>query len=144
MDVCCINRPFDDLSQGRIQFESDAVLAILSRCQSGEWILVLSEVMDLEFAKSSDRERLNKVRALCSVSKERLIINEAATERAIEFQRCGIKVMDSLHLAVAEEYGIDVLLTTDDSFLRSAKRINTSVPVANPVVWLMEVFQHER
>ena len=100
--------------------------------------------MDLEFAKSSDRERLNKVRALCSISKERLFINEAATEQAIEFQRCGIKMIDSLHLAVAEEYGIDVLLTTDDSFLRTAKRINTNVLVANPVVWLMEVLQHER
>ena len=144
MDVCCLNRPFDDLSQGRIQFESDAVLAILSRCKSGEWALVSSEVMDLEFAKSSNRERLNKVRALCSISKERLVINEAATQRAIEFQRYGIKVMDSLHLAVAEEYEIEVLLTTDDSFLRAAKRINTNMTVANPVVWLMEVLQHER
>ena|GEM_PF-6436346 len=51
-----------------------------------------------------------------------------------EFQRCGIKVMDSLHLAVAEVHGIDVLLTTDDSFLRATKRVITNIAVANPVV----------
>jgi len=144
MDVCCINRPFDDLSQDRVQFESDAVLTILSHCKSEEWTLVSSEVMDLELAKLSNRERLNKVRMLCSISKEHLVLNEAVTEQAIEFQRCGIKVMDSLHLAVAEMHEIDVLLTTDDNFLRAAKRISTNITVANPVFWLMEVLQHER
>ena len=143
MDVCCINRPFDDLSQDRVQFESDAVLIILSRCESEEWTLVSSEVVDLELAESSNREKLDKVRALCSISKERLVVDEAAAEQAIEFQRCGIKEMDSLHLAVAEENEIDVLLTTDDAFLSAAKRINTNVIVANPVVWLMEVLRHE-
>jgi len=28
MDVCCLNRPFDDQKQDRIRVESDAVLAI--------------------------------------------------------------------------------------------------------------------
>jgi hypothetical protein len=28
LDVCCLNRPFDDLRQDRVQFESDAVLGI--------------------------------------------------------------------------------------------------------------------
>jgi predicted nucleic acid-binding protein len=116
MDVCCINRPFDDLSQDRIQFESDSVLAILSRCESGEWTLVSSEVIDLELARLKNHERLNKIRTLCSISKERLVLNEVATERAKELQRYGIKVTDSLHLAVAEAYEIDVFLTTDDDF----------------------------
>ena len=28
--VCWLNRPFDDLTQERVQFESDAILAILT------------------------------------------------------------------------------------------------------------------
>ena len=28
MDVCCLNRPFDDLSQERVFFETEAVLYI--------------------------------------------------------------------------------------------------------------------
>jgi len=34
LDVCCLNRPFDDQSQDRIHLESEAVLLILERCQS--------------------------------------------------------------------------------------------------------------
>jgi predicted nucleic acid-binding protein len=56
-------------------------------------------------------------------------------------QRQGIKLLDSLHLALAEEYRQDVLLTTDDVFLAAARRIDTGVPVVNPVVWLMEKTQ---
>jgi len=32
MDVCCLNRPFDDQSEDRIKMESEAVLMILNRC----------------------------------------------------------------------------------------------------------------
>ncbi len=37
LDVCCLNRPFDDQRQSRIRLESEAVLLILARCKSGEW-----------------------------------------------------------------------------------------------------------
>ncbi len=40
MDVCCLNRPFDDQTQDRIRIESDAILAILSKCVTGEWKLL--------------------------------------------------------------------------------------------------------
>ena len=36
LDVCCLNRPFDDQSQDRIKLETDAVLSILDNCQTGE------------------------------------------------------------------------------------------------------------
>jgi len=29
MDICCFNRPFDDLSQDRIYLEAEAVLSIM-------------------------------------------------------------------------------------------------------------------
>ena len=37
MDVCCLNRPFDDQTKAKILIESDAVLAILSKCSAEEW-----------------------------------------------------------------------------------------------------------
>jgi predicted nucleic acid-binding protein len=144
MDVCCLNRPFDDLSQERIQFESDAVLLIIARCESGQWELVSSEVIDLEMKKQTDLERLEKVQALCSVSSKRLILTEQTQNKAKEFQSYGIKLFDSLHLAVAETNYVDVFLTTDDALLQRAKRVITDIIVANPVTWLMEVLQNER
>jgi hypothetical protein len=45
LDVCCINRPFDDQTEERIRMESEAVLAILKRCLS-EWTLIGSEAIE--------------------------------------------------------------------------------------------------
>ncbi|GAB1538778.1 hypothetical protein NUACC21_14420 [Scytonema sp. NUACC21] len=48
LDVCCLNRPFDDLTQTRICLEAEAILSILQHCERGEWQLVGSEVIDLD------------------------------------------------------------------------------------------------
>ena len=52
MDVCCFNRPFDDWTQARIRIEAEAVLAIVNRCQAGEWILVSSAALEAEIAQT--------------------------------------------------------------------------------------------
>ena len=144
LDVCCLNRPFDDLTQERIQLESDAVLAILARCQAGIWNLVSSEAVDLELNRMRDSVKLKKVLALLSVCTESLTLSDAAIKRSVEFQTKGIKPMDSLHLATAEDSKVDVLLTTDDSFLRAANKMSLGIVVANPVTWFMEVMQNEK
>jgi hypothetical protein len=36
---------------------------------------------------------------------------------------------------------VRVLLTTDDGFLKAASRFEAGLPVANPVVWLMEIMR---
>ena len=42
--------------------------------------------------------------------------------RVEELNQTGIKTLDSLHLASAEEGGADFFCTCDDSFLNKAKR----------------------
>ncbi len=56
LDVCCLNRLFDDQTQERIRLGSEAVLLILERCQSGEWELIGSEAMDYEILRIPDTE----------------------------------------------------------------------------------------
>lgn len=139
MDVCCLNRPFDDLSQDRIYLEAEAVLTIISHCRRSHWVLFSSDVIDFELSKSRDINKLEKVQALYAVSKEHYSISPQIERRAKFFQQHGIKVLDSLHLALAEIYQADVLLTADDRFLRSASRIDLGIKISNPVSWLMEV-----
>jgi hypothetical protein len=62
MDVCCLNRPFDDQSQDRIRIESEAILAILNKCLN-DWALVGSEAIDYEIFKIPDDEIVKKVKA---------------------------------------------------------------------------------
>lgn len=40
LDVCCLNRPFDDQTQDRIRIESESILTILSYCLSEKWQMV--------------------------------------------------------------------------------------------------------
>ena len=139
MDVCCLNRPFDDLSQDRVYLEAEAILSILSRCEQGIWTLLGSSVTEYELSNTTDEERLEKVKSLCVSAKGRITLTEQAEKRAAYFQSYGLKTLDSLHLAAAEMAHADVFLTTDDRLLRSAKRLDVHVKTANPVSWLMEV-----
>lgn len=140
LDVCCLNRPFDDQEQDRIRLEAEAVLSILSRCQDGTWFLAASDVIELELSKGSNAEKLEKVQALYSLADKshRYTVNDQVKKRALDFQQNGIKLFDSLHLAIAELNGLDALLTTDDGFLSAARKLTTGIIVANPVTWLME------
>lgn len=38
LDVCCLNRPFDDQGQERVRLESAAVVEILKGIEIGKWI----------------------------------------------------------------------------------------------------------
>jgi predicted nucleic acid-binding protein len=53
----------------------------------------------------------------------------------------GFRTYDALHLACAEQSGVDVFLTTDDRVIRTATRYaeKLQVRVVNPLDWLMEV-----
>ncbi|MCL1852591.1 MAG: PIN domain-containing protein [Peptococcaceae bacterium] len=144
MDVCCLNRPFDDLSQDRIYLEAEAILSIISHCEKGEWTLISSGIIEFELSKLSNSERLEQVQTLYAAASERIKLTEPAEKRAAFFQQNGLKPFDSLHLAVAEAAGVDALLTTDDRFLRMANRIDVKTKITNPVTWLMEVMKNEK
>ncbi|UKO99081.1 hypothetical protein [Nostoc sp. UHCC 0870] len=52
LDVCCLNRPFDDQTQERILLETEAVRIILAHCQIGEWQLLGSKLPTLTLSGS--------------------------------------------------------------------------------------------
>ncbi len=109
-----------------------------------KYILDASAVIELELSKLNNPEKLEKVRGLYSIADQGncLTVADHIEERAIVFQRHGIKLFDSLHLALAEMNRLDIFLTTDDSFLAAAVKCAPGIKVANPVGWLMEVLQN--
>ena len=141
LDVCCLNRPFDDQTQERIRLEAEAVLLILERCQAGTWRLLGSEAVDYEVSRIPDEERRRKVFHLASIARVKQVVSEAVQTRAEELERLGFTALDALHIACAEAGGADVLLTTDDRMLAKAKELQDSlrVRIENPILWLMEV-----
>lgn len=118
LDVCCLNRPFDDQGQERIRIESEAVITILGRCRSKTLILLSSEVVDLEISKIPDDDRKQKVMLLSSISKSNIVIDDGIKNRAKDLNNIGFKSFDAFHIACAEKGQADVLLTTDDHLLK--------------------------
>lgn len=141
LDVCCLNRPFDDQRQDRVHLEAEAVLLILKRCESGEWHWVSSAVVSSEVDSIPNRERRNRVKELLRGATEVLPLSDAAVERGEELKGLGLKTYDALHVACAEQAQVEVLLTTDDRLVRVAARNvgKFKTPVKNPLVWLQEV-----
>ena len=143
MDVCCLNRPFDDISQDRVYLEAEAVLAIVSRCEKGDWVLISSGAIDFELSRLSDMDRLEQAQAIYAVAKERINISTEAEQRAAILQQYGLKPLDSLHVALAEMCCADVFLTTDDRLIKTANRVKFNIKVSNPIIWIMEVTAYE-
>ena len=141
LDVCCLNRPFDDHFQDRIKLEAEAVLSILGSCQNGVWKLIGSEVVDLEISKTPDDERRKKVCILASIAAFKVSIDEQIEKRAIEVSRVKFSAFDALHIASAEKSKANIMLTTDDRLLKKSlqNRKFLGIQVENPVKWLMEV-----
>lgn len=141
LDVCCLNRPFDDQTQARIRLESESVLLILTQCQSRQWIMLGSEAIHIEIAQTPDFDRKQQVLSLTSVATTKIVVSESIKFRASNLVEQGFKPFDALHLACAEAGNADIFLTTDDRLLRLAKRQSSilGVRTENPVVWLLEV-----
>lgn len=146
LDVCCLNRPFDDQTQERIRLEAETVQIILARCQSGEWQLLGSQVIDVELRRTPDGSRKEQMRLWTAFATSKIIINEQIESRGSELAHQGFKTYDALHIACAEAGNADIFLTTDDRMLRLAARYRNllQVRVENPLQWVMEVTNDRR
>jgi predicted nucleic acid-binding protein len=141
MDVCCLNRPFDDWTQPRIRLEAEAVLAIASRCQLNQWQLIKSTALESEILRTPDPIRRQRVLDSLTIASSNAPVTEETLNRAKDLSFFGLKSFDALHIACAEAMNGDVFLTTDDRLLRKAQtnQSEIKVPVANPVTWLMAI-----
>lgn len=138
LDVCCLNRPFDDQAQARVHLEAEAVLIILAQCEGRRWEWVGSEVVGIEIDRAPDPERRRRVQSLVSHTHRWITVGQPEAERAQQLESLGVGGYDALHLACAESGQVDVFLTTDDGLLRksAALREQLQVRVENPLAWL--------
>src|SRR5512146_3180570 len=81
LDVCCLNRPFDDQTQDRIHLESEAIVIILKNIRSGVWEWLSSEVVDDEISKTPDLGRRQRVQSLIRYAGRRIALDAAILKR---------------------------------------------------------------
>jgi predicted nucleic acid-binding protein len=145
MDVCCLNRPLDDLDQARIRLEAEAVTEIIQLCENGPWRLANSDIIEFEVGRHSDAFKRELTYAILAKAAVYISSSAAIERRAEELMGFSFKFHDALHLAFAEAGNVDVFLTTDDRLLRKAKQYSGQIAVAveNPAIWLISTMQRE-
>ena len=143
MDCCCFNRPFDDQSDPLVHLEAEAVKIILALCEKEFFELVTSDTLKFEIEKTPDVLRVEKLKALESIARRNVKLDNIIVKRAKFFEGYGLKAVDALHLACAEQEA-QVLLTVDRKFLKKARKIESlEIEIKNPIEWLTEVFDGE-
>jgi len=138
LDNCCLNRPFDDQSNLRIRLESEAVKMILYLCEQKHWKLISSKIIKFEISNTPDESRRKELEVITGLASRVIEINDAISSRAKEFEELGLQAFDALHLACSENEA-DIILTTDDRFLKSSLKIkDLQIKISNPLKWLEE------
>ena len=143
LDICCLNRPFDDWTQERIRLEGEAILSIMECIRVRKWQLVTSEAIQVELEKMRNLDKLENILKLLEFAAIAINIDEEIDLRSQQLENLGFGLYDSFHIACAEVAQVNILLSTDDRLLKKALRHQGVLKIAldNPVTWLMNIFQ---
>ena len=141
LDVCCLNRPFDDQSQDRIHLEAEAVLAVIRHVEQSEWLLISSDAVAYEISNTPNEERQDRLWSLAWKATNSIELTDTILQHAETIQNLGFTSYDALHLAFASSVNVDAFLSTDDKLVKRANRYPEEIKiiVANPLGWLQEV-----
>lgn len=140
LDACALNRLFDPPGQLRVELESAAMMRLLQGVQAQRLRWIASSLLIAEIENNPDEQRRMSTLLLLQLATEVYRPSSTSAERGRELHLRGYGKLDALHLALAEEHECDLLLTTDDRFLRQALRGlgKPSVRVENPLNYLKE------
>jgi len=140
LDVCAIQRPLDTPGQVRVALEAEAVLGILSLCDSGLIELVSSDALVYEVEQNPVPIRREHGYSVLAKAKTTVSLTTTAGDRATHFLEHGIKPLDAVHLALAEAAKVDYFCTCDDRLAYKAKRIKEfPVKVVSPLELILEI-----
>jgi predicted nucleic acid-binding protein len=140
MDLCCLNRPFDDQSQGRVALESQAVVLVLERIDRGKHTFCNSAALVVENSLSPRARVRREIEVLLDRADVWIAHDEGIDARVAELQKLEFKELDAYHVAAAESAGCDRVLTCDDRFLKAARRnaAKIRVTVTDPIRFVSE------
>lgn len=135
LDLCALNRPFDNQQQVRIRIETEAKLCIQEKILMYDYQLVWSYILDFEnqdnpFDERASAIKLWKAKAIKDISESEILLTIAR-----DFLELGLKPKDALHLACAQIAECDFFITTDDKLIKKTAHL-TNIRVVNPVLFI--------
>jgi predicted nucleic acid-binding protein len=141
LDVCSLNRPYDDLTIDRNRLQAEAIVIIVGRVSHGQHSLVSSEIIDREVAACPDVEKAELVRETLRLAKQHVVLTTTDVVRFRKLTGLGFRKLDAMHLACAEAAHCEFFVTTDDKLIKRAKAHQKTLAVAlvNPLTFVTEV-----
>jgi predicted nucleic acid-binding protein len=140
LDTCSLQRPLDARTHSRIHLEAEAVLDVITECETGQIQLASSEILDFELERISDPFRRTHAYEILSKATVHVDATDAVVERSRELTKAGIQPLDALHLAAAIELEADYFCTCDDKFFRRAKALTLpKTKVVTPLELILEL-----
>jgi predicted nucleic acid-binding protein len=136
LDNCCFNRPYDDQSQPRVRFETQAKLHIQRMVFEREIELVWSYVLKFENslnpfeAKKHAIERWEKLSSLFVTMSDEIV----ATAEIIT--KTGVKSTDALHVACAIAGNCQYFITVDKRLLSYR---DDKIIICNPIEFFNQI-----
>jgi predicted nucleic acid-binding protein len=108
--------------------------------------LLSSDAIHFEIARNTNPSRREQLEATLSIAKEHIPTTPEIEIHAQQLMQLRFKFYDALHLALAQSASVDIFLTTDDRLLKKAKQYaeRVTIPVENPVIWLMPILQEDK
>jgi len=127
-------------NQIRVIIEAEAILIVLTLCESGALELVSSEVLIFEAERTPNVFRKEYIFDVLHQADIFIQINEEIENRAKRLTEIGIKPLDALHLASAEQAQVEYFCTCDDNFLKKVNSVkDLKTKIVSPIELIEEI-----
>ena len=117
LDNCCFNRPYDDQSQPRVRFETQAKLHIQRMIFEREIELVWSYVLKYENSRNPFEAKRHAIAQWEKVSSSFVTMTDEIVSTAEEITATGVKNTDALHVSCAIAGNCQYFITVDKRLL---------------------------
>jgi len=136
LDVCALERQYDDQRYYRIRIETEAVELIMAQVRTGAYTLYYSPVHDEEIPRNSNEMRCKELmlllKTLATYAKPHVKDADALERRGWQLEATGLGIADAFHVAYAEAVGAD-LVSCDDELIARSRRGKIKVWCGTPV-----------
>ena len=130
LDNCCFNRPYDDQSQLRVRFETQAKLHIQKMIYELEVELVWSYVLKYENSRNPFAAKRSAIAQWEKLSSLFVTMTEKIVTDAEEITTTGVKSTDALHVACAIAGNCHYFVTVDNRLLTYR---DNRIIICNPI-----------
>ena len=136
LDNCCFNRPYDDQTQTRVRFETQAKLHIQKMVFERKVELVWSYVLKYENSRNPFEAKRSAIAGWEKLSSLFVSMSDEIVATAEKITTTGVKNTDALHVACAIAATCQYFITVDKRLLGYT---DSRIIICNPIEFFNQI-----